>query len=170
MKTSTIYNQKGISLIEVLIAILILAIGIAATARMQGAAVKGNSYAGGISEATAVARDKMEQLMLLPYTHKDLKDEDGNGTGQDANQNGLDDDDEGNFVDGIRHFGLDDDTVSTPDGSQICIGTTQISYTVYWNIAVDVPAVNAIQIRVHVQYRQGRANRHLILNRVKANI
>ena len=65
-------NNKGFTLIEVLIGIVIFAIGILAVATLQASSTKSNSSARRITEATALAESKIEDLMLLPYDHADL--------------------------------------------------------------------------------------------------
>ena len=53
---------RGFSLIEVLIAIAVLAVGLLAMARFQGAALQASSLAKERSEAVALAEQKIEQL------------------------------------------------------------------------------------------------------------
>jgi len=72
-------NQSGFTLIEVMIAITILAIGILGVAKMQISAIKGNSYASGLTEATSFAQNKMEELVGIAY--KDLNDGSQTGSG-----------------------------------------------------------------------------------------
>jgi len=60
-------EEKGFTLLEILIAISILAFGLLAVASMQGAAIQGNFFAGGITEAVTWGQDTMEELMALPY-------------------------------------------------------------------------------------------------------
>ncbi|OEU50130.1 MAG: hypothetical protein BA871_04040 [Desulfuromonadales bacterium C00003096] len=60
-------NQKGFSLIEILIAITVFSIGILALGKMQITAIKGNSFANDLTMATTLAQDKAEELTGLPY-------------------------------------------------------------------------------------------------------
>jgi type IV pilus modification protein PilV len=64
--------ENGYSLIEVLIAFAIFAIGFLAVAAMQVSASRGNRLASENSEATALAANIMESLMVMPYDHSDL--------------------------------------------------------------------------------------------------
>jgi len=61
-------NEKGFTLIEVIIAIAILSVGLLALASMQVAAIKGNAHANRLTEATTLAQDKVEELISLQYT------------------------------------------------------------------------------------------------------
>lgn len=60
-------NAQGFTLIEVLIAMAIFAIGILAVTSMQMRSIKQNTSAGLQTAATTMAVDWMEQLMSLPY-------------------------------------------------------------------------------------------------------
>ena len=156
-------NQNGFTLIEIMIAVTVLTIGILAIAKMQLSAVKGNSYASGLTEASTLAQDKMEELMSLAYDDSDLDDDDGDGTGRDVDNDGFDDDtndDTGN------NFGLDD-TTSPDGGPEQYIGQTSIQYAIDWNIAIDEPVTDSKRIRVHVLWRQNGVNKRLTLNSVK---
>lgn len=62
-------NNKGFSLLEVLIGLVILAIGLLAIAGMQITAIKGNYFSKSVTEATVLAQDKLEELKNLPYDH-----------------------------------------------------------------------------------------------------
>jgi len=60
-------NNQGFTLIEVLIAVSIFAIGFLAVAAMQITANKSTRRSVEFTEATAIASDRMERLMALPY-------------------------------------------------------------------------------------------------------
>jgi type IV pilus assembly protein PilV len=60
-------NSRGFTLLEVLIAISIFAIGFLAVAAMQITANKSTRRAVEVTEATAIASDRMERFMALPY-------------------------------------------------------------------------------------------------------
>lgn len=148
-------SQNGFTLIEVMITITILAIGILGVAKMQISAMQSNSYAGGLTEATSFAQNKMEELVGLAYDNTDLNDDDGNEPMPDN-------------YDGDGTSGLDD--TANPDGSQTGSGATGIQYNIFWNIAVDDPAANVKHIRVIVQWQQKGATRTVRFDRIKANI
>jgi len=60
-------TNKGFSLLEVLIGLVVLAIGILAIAGMQITAIKGNYFSGSLTQATILAQDKMEELKNTSY-------------------------------------------------------------------------------------------------------
>ena len=59
-------RQQGFTLLELLIAVSLLAIGLLAAASMQGVAINANSFANKNSIATSIAQEVMETLMSLP--------------------------------------------------------------------------------------------------------
>ena len=139
-------NQHGFTIIEVMIAVTVFAIGILAVAAMQIGAVNGNTAAGTLTDATMIAQNRMEQLMSLNYTNVSLNDTDGDGTA-----------------------GLNDTAVPAgSDGSSQYTGSTSVRYNIFWNIAVNSPVTNSKQIRVIVQWRQKGRTRSVTLNSVKA--
>ncbi len=67
-----IANHSGFTLIEVMIAILILGIGISAMVAMQVQAIKGNQTAFYRTDANAVALSVLEELKRLPFDDPNL--------------------------------------------------------------------------------------------------
>lgn len=65
-------QADGFSLVEVLIAMVILSIGLLSIAAMQMSAVKGNSRSNNLTERTTLSSNFIEYLLNLPYTHVDL--------------------------------------------------------------------------------------------------
>ena len=59
------HSQSGFSMVEVLVAILLLTVGLLALAKMQTQAVASNNYGNQLTEATFLAQDKLEELRLL---------------------------------------------------------------------------------------------------------
>ena len=60
-------NDKGFSLIEVMIAIVILSIGLLGLAGLQATAINGNHHGNTIGLATALAQDTIEQIRNAAY-------------------------------------------------------------------------------------------------------
>ena len=63
----TIRNQKGFSLIEVVLALIILAVGLLGIAGLQITSVQGNSFSTQVTQASILAQNKLENLRNLPY-------------------------------------------------------------------------------------------------------
>ena len=57
------YAEKGFSLVELLIAMSILALGMLATATLQYSAVRNNTSGNVCTQANMLAKDKMEELI-----------------------------------------------------------------------------------------------------------
>ncbi len=138
-------NENGFTIIEVMIAIVVFAIGILAVAVMQLGAVKGNSGASRLTEATVTAQNQMEQLMSLDYTDPKLSD-----------------------VDNDKVAGLND--VTNPDGTLQVTNSASGIYNVFWNVAVDSPVKDSKQIRVIVRWQQNGKVRTVTLNSVKSSV
>jgi prepilin-type N-terminal cleavage/methylation domain-containing protein len=68
-KTGPGRGQDGFSLLEMLIAVSILAIGLLGAAAMQISAIRGNYLAGHLTEGTVLAQDRMEFLMAQAYNN-----------------------------------------------------------------------------------------------------
>ncbi|PIE57446.1 MAG: hypothetical protein CSA33_08150 [Desulfobulbus propionicus] len=138
MQKQIFFSQRGFTLIEVMMAIVLLVIGIIALYSMQAYSVEGNMRANMLSEAGNLNAEQIELLIGLKYTA--ITDLNGDGTDQDNNQDGIDDDG--------GNFGLDNMTAATADGS----GTsTDGRYQFFWNAALDTPVPNVMTIHVHVQ-------------------
>lgn len=69
-------NQKGFTLIEVMIAIFILSVGLLAVASMQVSAIRGNHFSDNVTVALALAEEGMEDLLNKSYSHTWLTDGD----------------------------------------------------------------------------------------------
>jgi len=164
-------GNRGLTLLEVLAAIAILAFGLLAIATMQATSVKGNSQAIGITEAVSLAQDKVEQLMRLPYDdpadNDDPLDDNGggasNGTNQDLDDDGADE------VGPDLNFGLND---TVDGGGNVIADESEVNgrYTIYWNIAVDEPLNNVKTVRIIVVWPERGTEKRAVVDFMKSNI
>lgn len=70
--TNRLTDQKGFTLIEVLMAMVIFTVGILALAGLQITTISGNAAARMQTEATAIGARVVERLRSLPFGHDDL--------------------------------------------------------------------------------------------------
>ncbi len=146
MMKHLIKHEEGFSLLEILIAIAIFSIGLLALATMQITAIQGNAFSGTTTDASTLAQDQLEQLMVLTYssltTDANLVDTDADG---DA--------------------GLNDATAGTADFSN-----PSGNYTVYWNISVGSVITNTMTIGVVVAWVENGRQRTVYIQGVKPRI
>ena len=65
-------RDAGFTLIEVLVGLVILAIGLLAIAGMQITSVKGNFFSSNLTQASVLAQDRLELLRSFAWGHDDL--------------------------------------------------------------------------------------------------
>jgi len=65
-------NQRGFSLLEVLVGLIVLAIGLLATAGMQLSSIRGNHFSSDLTQATVLTQNKLEELKNLPFSDPKL--------------------------------------------------------------------------------------------------
>ncbi len=65
-------DRYGFTLVEVMLAMGVFAIGILSIASMQIGATNANSTAYRLTERTSLAEARLESLLSLPYAHPDL--------------------------------------------------------------------------------------------------
>ena len=67
-------RDSGFTLIEVSVAIVVLALALLAMAGMQAIALRGNSFANQISQGGSIAEDIVESLMVLDFNDPSFND------------------------------------------------------------------------------------------------
>jgi type IV pilus assembly protein PilV len=67
-------TEKGFTLTEALVAMVVLSLGLLGLERMHIAAIQVNTIASRLTRATTLAQDRAEQLMALPYNDPALAD------------------------------------------------------------------------------------------------
>lgn len=142
MEVRSVSNQNAFSLIEVLIAMAIFSIGILAVVSLQVSSMNLNASSRRLTEAAALASERMERLLVLPYNHDDLLDTDDNG---DAGLGNIGE--EGNDADFQESIGI---------------------YNIFWNIAENQFVNDTKTIRVLVVYENHGEQRQVVLQQVKS--
>lgn len=74
MKSCYLNNNNGFTLIEVMIAIVVLTIGLLGAAAMQLSSVNGNAHASNMTEATNLALDQIENILSWDFNDVRLAD------------------------------------------------------------------------------------------------
>jgi type IV pilus assembly protein PilV len=69
-------NEKGVTLVEVMIALLIFTVGILAVADMQVSSLRSMAATNKGMYDTAVAGARLEEILSKPYDHPSLRDVD----------------------------------------------------------------------------------------------
>jgi len=70
--TGTARNEKGFTLIEALVAMVILAIALLGIAQMQISAMQGNRSSYDTTEASALASDMLEQMVVQSWNNSSV--------------------------------------------------------------------------------------------------
>lgn len=144
MITKPFQNQKGFTLIEVLVALVVLLIGVLGWIAFTWMTTKGSSFSREENVATFMAQSKMEELKQIPVTHSQLAD--------DANMNDLED----NAT--PDHINTDPGTVNSSLTNQPVNATNETGkkdsiYYRMWNIANNSPASGLKTVAVIVRWR-----------------
>lgn len=139
-KHGIMMNSKGFSLVEVMIAITILAIGMLAITTMQVNSIGGNSLARTVTTSSNFAAEQIENLLALPYNHASLQDT--NTIGGETIEQGL------SHPYALLPSSSAPNFAGLPPDGQIT--SADGDYTICWNIAVSYPLPSTKTIRVIV--------------------
>ena len=150
-------DEAGFTLIEALVAMVVLTIGVFALYSMQVVGIRGNSLGNSISTATNISSQQVEDLISRTFDDEDrLVDTNGDGTNQDPDKNGIDEQGGGNF-------GLDN-VDAAADYSKV---TDDGFYTVFYNVAVDVPLPKTKTVQVIVRDNTRRMQNTVTMQYIK---
>ena len=142
--------NQGFTLIEILIAMAIFAIGILAVGSMQITATNTNARARNSMTVVTMAIDRAEELTALAYDHAELVGSADPGTLHTpaAGADGIDNDEDGQIDEAGE--------------------TGQVS--IRWNVIDDQPLPGTKSIRVTVIRTVGTNQRRATLDLIKANM
>lgn len=167
---NTLDASPGFTLLEVLIAVVVLSIGVTAVYTMQMASITGNAAANRLTASTNTAAIIVEEIVNMPYdaANYDLDiDTDGDGAidtdgdtfsdgaGSNNNQAGLDD--------------ITDPGAGTTSDYTRTITANGGNFTLDINVARDYPDNGMDTIRVIVRNNTGFGNR-VSFSTIKSNI
>ena len=93
-------QNEGFTLLEVLIAVAVLAFGLLAVAQMQVIAIRFNYQGRDATEAVTLAKDQLESLKSVPFDNPDLMDTTEDNNDDLANTVTIDHADPSNPIDG----------------------------------------------------------------------
>ena len=141
--------DDGFTLIEVLIAMVILTIGIFALYSMQISSIRGNHLANLVTQSSNFSSLQLERALSADFDGSTLEDRNNNGTKKDLDKDSIDD--------AGKNFGLDD----VGDDADYQINSGDNNYTIAYNVALDVPLEGIKKIRVHT-----RSNANVMQNAV----
>lgn len=144
-------NSEGFTLLEVVIAITILTIGLLGSAAMQLSSIKSNTKASNLTEAASYNQAQMESISSWSYDDGRLND------GNLINYNRIGD----QLIGGGPNI-LITTIADTADSS-----TRVDRYTIYWDVAPNVPAVDSMSIRVDVVWTEETLLKTVSTNFVK---
>lgn len=142
-------DQKGFTLVEVLIAVTVFAVGLLALGQTQLVSLHGNGFARSITEASSLAQSKLEELKILPFTDPDLADTDVLGTS-------------GFGVGGLNATG------ANADHTETVTAITGRNYNLAWNVAKN--ADDTLLIRVIVNWTERAAQKQFSIDMLRGDI
>ena len=143
MKLHCANNNKGFTVVELMVAVVITVIAFAGLATMEIACINGNSIASNVTTGITLAQDKMEDLMSLDINDPDLDDNNisNNGNLREGVEDSTETGESSNSDDGHREKNID--AKGNPGGM----------YTRFWNVAEDTPIDGQKTLVVIVTWR-----------------
>ncbi len=138
-------KEKGFTLLEVLIAIMIFIFGILVVGNMQITSIQGNSFAKSITEASVNAQNQIENLINSKYS--DFNDITGDGVA-----------------------GLNNTSTNPNDQNAADYYRQNGRYTIVWNIADNYPVSGTKTARVIVMWNERGRQKQIVFDIVKPNI
>lgn len=155
-------DEKGFSIVEVLIALGVFAIGFLAMAKMQMVAIHGNQGARGTTEASSLLQEKIDELRLRQWPATV-------SLGSDATCTSLPD----LLCDNNADLSLGEpnnitiDAVGVSDNSDPAVTYYNNRYQVFWNVVDNQPVVGVKMVRVIVVWNDRGGPRRIFTDFVR---
>ncbi len=144
------HDQQGFTLIEALIAMAIFSIGILAVFSMQLTAITTNTNARNSTAVLTIAKDRVEDLIDLPYDHADLA---------------------GSAAPGVVHTpNTAADFIDNDEDGQIDEAGETGPISVAWMVIDDQPLPGAKSVRVTASKIESGRPKTVTLDFIKANL
>jgi len=137
-------NNSGYSLLEALVATVVLAIGIMGFAMLQASSIKTNAYSRRVTEATSLIQKKIESLSSLPWNDPAISDTNGNGGNATVN------------------YGLN------LKGAAADNSINEGYYTISWNVADNIPFNNTKTIRFIATWSESEGIKNVTMDYIMA--
>ncbi len=104
-------NKRGFTLLEVMISLVVIAVGLLGIAELSTSVIRGNSFSDKMTTALILAQDRLEELRNLNFNNPQLNGANWNVMNWDSNGDFMvDANDNDNDNDGISDFfDIDDD-------------------------------------------------------------
>jgi type IV pilus assembly protein PilV len=147
MTSLAIGNQRGFSLIEALIAMVLLSVGLLAAGLLQIGGIKANVNAAGRTTGIAVAQSVLDDLRGRPLDDPFLLETGTNGSG---------------LNDGMATGGADPTPGYADHSAGQITAADGRTYTIFWNIADGTPMTGTKTLRLFVYWNDPKFG----LNRV----
>ncbi len=141
-------NEKGFTLIEVLVSMAIFAFGILAIINMQLLSAAINVKSRGMTEGIVAAQNKIEELSSLPFNDAELADTDTNGAA------------------GLDVFPPTDAAADNADHTDVA---TNPRYTLFWNVEENKPFTGTKTVRVIVRWNEKGIFQNFSIDMVKSD-
>ncbi len=141
--------NQGFTLIEILIALAIFAVGFLALSSMQITAINTNANARSSTTVINIAKDRAEELMALPYGDADLV---------------------GSVAPGTNHLpAADADLIDNNEDGQVDEAGETGHITISWTVINDQPRLGTKSVQV-TAIRKARGQRRASFDFIKANM
>lgn len=151
MRMKLLKNQNGFSLIEAMIAMVVLTVGLLAVGLLQIGAIKGNTNAISRSDGVAIAQTVLDELRSRPIDDTLLNTGANLNAGQPA----------GNTLPTAANIAAADHSGDEIFPTNQFTSQNGQTYTVLWNVLDNIPVTGAKTVRVFVYWN----DQHFGVNR-----